>query len=423
MKSKYLTLLLTIFVIAACSLSTEPDSPLNGVPSVPYDNIEYPLTSDSVKLEWKSRFAPVKITLFDNSDAVILEVNYPDEKIDSFSDSVWVAKFGGLKPKDFYKWQVIVKDEANNLVTGPVWSFQFLPGGIVEGRVLKFVDKEILLPHNVNLFFNVFDLYYNGDTTKSRNDFTISDDGVQPQDEEYVWDIKQVNPAYQTKIVLILDASYSVKSSPEFVKMKKEASDFIEKFLSTESSSKEIELWKFSDKVEKLVEFTSDKSVLLSAVNSITDDVRSTNLFGAVIEGSESWRKIIAKDKITNTLVIVFTDGNDTQGSKTLGEARNAVKEKNVILVNTDESEQYKYYLNELTTYPSYLKNDHLEIIDFVNDFHKSVRLTSKSLYQLIYFSPKRGNKTHDLRVILKDSGYQNPGSILNVQYSSDGFY
>jgi len=421
MKSKYFLLLALFFT--ACSLSTDPEASLAGISGVPYDNFEKALTIDSVKLQWKSKFTPVKISLYNNSEILLSEVQFPDSKIKQVSDSLWIARVGGLKPKNNYKWQVSVKDEKNKVLKGPLWSFQFLPGGIVKGRVLKFVNKKITLPHNVNVYFNVYDLYNIGDTTKTRSNFSISDDGTKPLDKEYVWDVKRVNPQLYTKIVLMLDASYSVKSSPEFAKMKQEAAEFVYKFLTTKSGLKEIELWKFSDKPEKLTNFTSDKTELVTAINAINDKTRSTNLYGAVVTGTESFENVVSKDKVVKTLIVIFTDGNDTQGSRTLGDALKAIKNKNIILVNTDESEQYKYYLNELTTFLSYLKNEHTKILDFVNNFHNKTELVSKSMYRLIYFSPKRGNKNHELKIILKNSGFQNGGAILNVNYASDGFY
>lgn len=424
MKIQKLLILFLCGLFTACSLSTDP-SPIDlDISSVPYDNEEHPFTTDSINLYWKCKNNPTKISLFDDSGNLIEEIAPPNSRLESLSDSSWTVGFKGVKPRTYYKWQVIVADTKGTVITGPMWEFQFLPGGSTEGRILKFLEQNVYLPHNIEVAYQVVDLYGKGDTSKTRSHFTITDDDTQPLDEEYVWNVKRLDPPYYSKIILLLDVSYSIKSSPEFIKMKDEAYQFVDKFLpSAPDLTKRIELWKFSDTMEKLVSLTPDKLKLLPVIKSLKDSVLSTDLYGSVIKSVDQYQDLISKNEVIQTLVIVFTDGSDTQGRRTLNEARTSIIDRHIVMVNTDVTETYSYYLNELTNYPKYLDNNHVDVLNFVNDFHINTMLVSKSIYGLYYFSPKRGNKMHDLSIILKNQAYLGHGSIIKTTYSSDGFY
>lgn len=424
MKKNLLTLFLGVLIFAACSLSTDPDLVEPDISSVPYDDQVQPYTADSVNLYWKCKNHPLSITIYNADGTEIERITPPSSRIDTLSDSSFTVGFRGLKPRNSYKWQVIVEDKNNTVITGPMWDFQFLPGGETEGRLLKFLHQDVFLPHNVNVYFQVQDLYGVGDTTKIRKDFRITDEGTAPLDVEYIWDIQRINPPYYSKIVLLLDVSYSIKSSPEFIKMKDEAYKFVDNYLpSTLDQTKQIELWKFSDHTYQMVSLTPDKSQLLPVIQSLSDTVFSTDLYGSVIKATDEYENVITKDDVVQTLIVVFTDGSDTQGRKTLNQARLASIGKNVIYVNTDESNTYRYYLNELNTYPNYLSNDYKEILEFVNAFTYNTEIISKSIYGLFYNSPKRGNFVRDLSIILNAQAYMGPGSIIKTNYSSDGFY
>ena len=426
MRLQYISAIFILIILASCNLTTDPklDPSDYDISSVPYDNQVHPFSGDSVNVYWKCKHPPLKISFFDQSQNLLEAIIPPSSRLDTLSDSSWTVGFGSVKQREVYKWQITVKDDKNTLITGPMWDFQFTPGGNTKGRLLKFIEQNVYLPHNVQVIFQAVDLYDVGDTSLTRNNFEITDDGTHPIDEEYIWDVKRINPPYVTKIVLLLDASYSVKSSPEFIKMKDEAYKFVDTYFSAAiDSTKAIELWKFSDKMEKLADLTHNKYNVLPKIQSLNDTMITTDLYGSVIKATDQFEEELKKDKIKETLIIIFTDGSDTQGRFTLNAARSSGINKSVLIVNTDPTETYKYYLNELNTFKNYINNDHRKVLDVTRDFHKNTMLTAKSVYGLFYFSPKRGPNKHDLSIILKNDAYLGFGSVIKTTYRSDGFY
>ena len=99
------------------------------------------------------------------------------------------------------------------------------------------------------------------------------------------------------------------------------------------SKQQEVALYKFSSEPEKILDFTSDKDLLKTAINSIGGGFATTNLYGAVIGGVSQWEDFVSNDKIIQGSLVLFTDGNDTQGSSTLADALNAIGDKKVYTI------------------------------------------------------------------------------------------
>lgn len=166
-------------------------------------------------------------------------------------------------------------------------------------------------------------------------------------------------------------------------------------------------------------DFTSDKALLISAVNDIKNDVfETTDLYGAVIEGADKMEDSFDRDEIIQTAMIIFTDGDDTQAEHTLSEALNASNSKRVYTVGlgTDIKPEV---LEKIGNAGFFAIADVNELSDTFIEIQDELVKYANSFYQVRYKSPKRGNNLHDLLIQMVN----NPNnSVIRGTFNSKDF-
>ena len=120
---------------------------------------------------------------------------------------------------------------------------------------------------------------------------------------------------------IIFDTSGSMEDKIEGVR------DAVEHFVKGVSPNDEIFLIRFSDNVDIVQDFTSDKKQILRAVESLNPR-GSTALYDAISLGLQK----VKQGKNKKRALLLLTDGNDTQSSTDLQTALSLAKSSEVII-------------------------------------------------------------------------------------------
>lgn len=269
----------------------------------------------------------------------------------------------------------------------------------------------------------------------------ILEDGQPLAVRESFLDLEKVNvgPASTFKTVLVLDISSSLY--PEDIAHMKEAiKDLIRDPETGESRIREnqtISLYTFDDEVERLSYESRNADDLVSKIDSIVGGDHSTNLYGAIREGSSSWDDVFTLDEISTGVMILVTDGRDTTGDYTKQDALNAVGSKAVyaVAVGSDVDQDT---LRDIAGANNVFNADSFETISQVlTEVQTATESFSDGLHLLYYATPKRSG-VHTVTVtaldhlscgeavgseVLPDNGWSVAGCAdsADLTYSADG--
>ncbi len=281
---------------------------------------------------------------------------------------------------------------------------------------LKKYLLETQTPSYVNVFFQVTDDNGKGVTDLTVDDFTLQENNGDISPTESDLRIRKADELpYTIKTVLLLDNSLSLSQS-DLDKIKQAAIALV----NTKENNQVFAIYKFSEFVEEVQGFTSDISALTTAINSIQRGASSTNLYGAVITGVSAWTDIYSISAIEQGFLVVLSDGSDTQGSRTLEEARTATTGKKVYTIGLG-SEIDQNALKTIGNSGFFQITDVNQLASKFDEIQDDIRKFANSFYWVNYLSPKRGNNTHQLTLRLKNNCPT--GSIISGDFNSNGFY
>ena len=317
-----------------------------------------------------------------------------------------------------YYWKVDAKFSDGSIKEGPIWHFTTsLTASSQPGYILTSHSITTAEPNIVKMLFQVTDFENKGIDNLTINDFEIFEDDESVSIYESNLNItKRQNNPYIIKTVLMLDNSTSISDDSNNLQLLKDAA---KNFVDNMAAQQEVALYKFSSDPEMVLDFTSDKNALKNAIDNINSGFASTNLYGAVIEGVAQWEDKIEPDDIVQGSLVLFTDGNDTQGSKTLTEALDASYEKSVYTVGLG-SEIEPEILKLIGNQGAYLISEMSELNQIFLQIQQEIDAYANSFYWMEYLSPKRGNYDHTLLLAVKD----NPiFSVAEGTFNSAGFF
>ncbi len=412
---KYSFIVFIIFIFQCTFDSSQPTSsetreekfiPENPNPSDKATN--QPLT---LTLQWESRGA----LKFD----VYLDTINPPQMLIERDINTNKMSVTNLNYNTTYYWKVIAKYDDGTQLAGPVWSFttaqQSYPS--LYSYVMNLYKIETQMPSYVHVIFQVIDLNGKGISTLTQNDFEVYEDGLPISLTESQLEIrnKETIP-YKIKTVLMLDNSTSLKNNIN--EIRDAARSFVERI----SKNQEISIYSFSEQPHMLIDFTSNRDSLISALNKYISGYATTNLYGAIIKGASLLESKFAFDEIIQSVMIVFTDGSDTQGSSTLIDALNAINNKIVFTIGLGteiQPEVLKAIGN--AGYYSIDKIDELKIQ--LDKIQEEIVSYANSFYILTYKSPKRGNNNHTLRIRIKNNSYFGERAEIIGSFNSNNFY
>jgi Mg-chelatase subunit ChlD len=208
--------------------------------------------------------------------------------------------------------------------------------------------------------------------------------------------------------VLVLDLSGSITANGVLGTLKTAANTIIDAML----PEQRLAIMTFADTATVRVPFTTDKTMLKSAVSALSmGDGVSTNLYGAMIQAFGMWQDgfaggvASANAKLTAGLAIVITDGNDDAGVKTLNDVLTAGKNKRVISVGVGGTQMNASALRQMATTGTYVPvTSYQTLANDVGKVTSAMQTLGKSIYTANYCSPKRAG-THELMFSVKGNG------------------
>ena len=364
----------------------------------------------SLSLSWATDGTNTYDILFDNV--------YPPAAYYAKGLSANSLSIGNLSYSTTYYWQVIAKKTGGAQTPGAIWSFT------TRGRFTGSSGYQLIpyyfntaLPCYMNVMFQVVDMQGAGIVDLTTADFSVLEDNAQVSPTESGVNIKKKDATpYTFKTVLMLDNSTSLTANLRQVK------DAAISLINNMTSGQQIALYDFSENTNLIQDFTSDKSVLINAVNSIPNGYATTDLYGAAATGLTRWDDSYATTNIEQGALIIVTDGSDTQGKHTLADVLNAKGSKRVYTIGLG-SEIDPQALRQIGSSGFFQVSDISQLTEQFNKIQTEVSNYSNSFYWLNYMSPKRGDFNHTLTLSIKNNPNVGSSATIINGFNSKDFY
>ncbi len=416
---------MTIFLFNTCSFdnnSTQPGGSVSDV-TIPHSPAPADGTTDiSIKptLQWTSDNTV-------NYD-IILDTNNPPSPVSANSQTV-LRQTGNtfslpklLSYSTDYYWRVYAYTSDGSMKEGPVWKFTTLAGTLPMGNgyAMYYNQSNTAAPDVVNVIFQVVDMNRVGVSTLQSTDFNIAEDGVPITSESLVNFSKYPQLPLKIYTCLMLDNSSSLSQS-DLDQIKIAAKNYVTQNI-TIGGNQLIKVFQFSETVDSLYTgFSDDPNMINSKIDLITTGKSSTNLYGAVVIGESQLKDQNSINGVTKGVLIVFTDGTDTQGSTSLTDALSAINNKSVFTIGLG-NEIDPAILQSFGTSGYFTISSADQLQSKFDLIHSILNDNVNSYYKLVYHSPKRGNFDHLLTITIKNNLYNGNDSYLQVNYNSSGF-
>lgn len=217
------------------------------------------------------------------------------------------------------------------------------------------------------------------------------------------------------KTALLIDNSISLGAN--IIDVKDAAVDFIEGKL----EDHEIAVYTFSESIDLIQDYTSEVNELRTAIESINFGGSSTNLYGAVKTGLDSFDNVYTLDDITHGFSVVFTDGEDTQDTTPIDSVLSARGDKQVYAIGIGQSID-EASLNEIQNSGLFIPNTFEELSETFLSIQMDIEDISKSFYWFSYISPKRGDSEHSLEIRLNQNLNFGDDSYISTTFNSSTF-
>lgn len=427
MKKTFQNIILLCAVVLGYSCSFEDDGTGTGMaPTTPVNVPQYEIYSPSpvhdsivrttnVDFTWRAEGEPESYTVKFGShftSMTPIAINITDR----------FFNMPRLVLGNTYWWQVTAVYSDTLSESSPIWSFtidDIYPDGF---SMLKH-EMSTATPHQVIMDFQVFNLNFDGIAGLTVDDFEYFEDGDPIHDresDEVV--LRQMPFQYSLKTTIMIDNSTSLDNT-EFTTLRDAARDFVNLGL---FPTQEVTVYSFSDQIIKILSASTNRIDIVNSIMNIPPGDSTTNLYGAVIEGVNPLYDELSPELVQTSLLIVFTDGKDTQARHTLNEAVTAATGKRVVTVSlTDIREIELTILRVLETDGFYYANlpaltlFHQQLGAYVTKMDRYVN----SFYQVEYSTPVRGNFYHQFMIRKIKNTYDGIGSSLTGQFNSREFF
>ena len=251
------------------------------------------------------------------------------------------------------------------------------------------------------------DVYENGGRIDLEGDLTITRDST----------------PYHLKTVMLLDLTRSVEGLVGQIKSACIA------MINKKLPEQEIAIYTFDASTRLVLDFTSDPTTLITAINSIpeTDLVNSTNLYGAVIAVSDLWEDSYSLQSITDGSLIIFTDGrHNATPAITLNDALAALngKKRFVAALTSPDLDETSLKLLAGETDRYFIADDISALETMFLDIQAEIQRLSNSVYYMHYQSPITDPTPfeNELQVEIKNNSNRGTDSRIKETFNSAGF-
>ena len=228
---------------------------------------------------------------------------------------------------------------------------------------------------------------------------------------------------YQLKTVLVLDISKSVEGQVDKIK------NACRSLIAQKLPNQEIAIYTFDSKVNRILSFTKDESLLYAALDLIPETglIGSTNLYEAIIEAADEWEDIYTVNTLIDGSMVVFTDGrHNANPSIELSQAVAATEGKKVFIAALNGNDLDEVALKQIArTTDRYFQADDIASLEkLFSDIQAEILSISQSVYYLYYTSPISDPSPYENSLRVTVDGNENRGAdaIIQATFNSEGF-
>ncbi len=320
---------------------------------------------------------------------------------------------------NFVGWDVDISNITQQTIAEATYEF-----GLPPNAPIYFTgpfDSSIETPSSLKASFRLIDANGRGinvpnDVVISQEFFNFEEDGkALPRAESFLQIGKFDEIETEIKTVILIDNSFSLAQNLSDIKVA------AKEIVNGRSDQQIFAIYSFSDSPVLVQEFTSDVSVLESAIESIAVGSPTTNLYGALIEGLSRWNDTNTLEKVTRGLVVVLTDGVDRSSNETLENVITARMNKQIYTVEIGE-EPNTVVLEEIGNSGNFHSESISGLIANFDYLSTEVENYANSFYGFNYISPKRGIGSHEITLAITDNQGSGPNSTHSISFDSETF-
>ncbi|SFR46989.1 VWFA-related domain-containing protein [Robiginitalea myxolifaciens] len=304
--------------------------------------------------------------------------------------------------------------------------------------LLSIQDQFTTLPGKVSIFFRVSDEFGNPVAGLNASQFTVYEQGRNDDcfntisASESQARISPNSQIFRNHTLLVLDLSNSVLSS-SLPELKSASTSFINNVMpemANESFQMAVYWFDGEDVLHELHPLTSNRSLLIDAIDSITTDISqdpSTDLYGAVLKSTDIAEDLLddaAQSQIIGAAsVVLFTDGTDQASRYSESSALEAVEEadSNISFFTIGlGAEIDSDVLEEIGKTFSVFAGNKEELEVTFNQLSQKVSERANSFYLFEYCSPKRdGSGENNLVIRVLNNGLS---GAVQTKFDATGF-
>ncbi len=214
----------------------------------------------------------------------------------------------------------------------------------------------------------------------TQNDIEIKENNEVLSDYELDFDTNSSSAVYTA---LLIDSSGSMKGKPL-----EDAKEAAIEFISLLRGIDQVKIFVFNDKVESIQDFTSNKDLLINAIEDIEVAGNKTLLYDAVRDAADD----LEDEPIGNRAIVLLTDGKDDSATSTIDDAIDMAQE------------------NSIPIYP----------VGFGKNFNEDSNSFDEEAYQALYRFAKQTSGSFFIAEEIEElkSNFNSISEILKSQYS-----
>lgn len=314
---------------------------------------------------------------------------------------------GTLTAGTWYAWRVRAILASGSWLDSQTWYFQTQSIIPASGNLLslKDVKSQLFVDHKITVLFQATDLGGNGLTNLKLTDFEITEDG-EPLRESALKFENIAPAAINLNVRLLLDKSTSITNPGQLTSIQADANTVVTVLSGFQYYTPTYYVYSFDDLLDPPAAppptGVTSVSAAQALINAVTPGKASTDFNGSVADVAKSMVNSMTLTNMTDNLLIVFSDGDDTAGKRSFAEATNAVANKRVYTVGYS-GDLREDILTKIGT-SGFINTNLGPAAPHFNNIRVHLESLAQSYYILTYESPKRGFKNHTISIRLRGS-------------------
>jgi uncharacterized protein YegL len=247
--------------------------------------------------------------------------------------------------------------------------------------------------------FKVIDRF----TGEGVNDLTLADfqvlqdnEELSPRESFLELDKLTANDNFTFSTVFMLDISASL-TNQDIDDMKEAVKNIIRDPETGDSlidANQTVAIYTFDEDVYLVASATNNIDSLISKIDTISTGKSSTNLFGAIEQGANTWTDVFSIEQVRTGAMIVVTDGRDTSKITPIEDAIDAVGKKSVFAIFVGDATQSTTAVTDLQDIVGakrvYTPTDFTAFSGILAEAKAEADKVDDGLYILYYATPSR---------------------------------